>query len=157
VADTTPEGMIATIPRLLSQVNRQESEIRGIGVSIPGEIDPASGICLQSPRFGWKNLPFAEMLAERVHVPVWIDDDVNAFAVAQKLFGVGRDHPNVAALAIGAGIGCSLVIKGEIHHGSHFAAGKIGYHLSSKWDGACSRTLHVGRMEKPDRLRDKPR
>ncbi len=138
VADTTPEGMIetiaATIPRLLSQANRQESEIRGIGVSIPGEIDPASGICLQSPRFGWKNLPFAEMLAERVHVPVWIDDDVNAFAVAQKLFGVGRDHPNFAALAIGAGIGCSLVIKGEIHHGSHCAAGKIG-HVTSVPNG----------------------
>lgn len=138
VADTTPEGMIetiaATIPRLLSQANRQESEIRGIGVSIPGEIDPASGICLQSPRFGWKNLPFAEMLAERVHVPVWIDDDVNAFAVAQKLFGVGRDHLNFAALAIGAGIGCSLVIKGEIHHGSHCAAGKIG-HITSVPNG----------------------
>ena len=71
---------------------------------------------MQSPRFGWKNLPFAEMLAERVHFPVWIDDDVNAFAVAQKLSGVGRDHPNFAALAIAAGIGCSLVIKGEIHH-----------------------------------------
>ena len=138
VADTTPEGMIATIaatiPRLLSKANRQESEIRGIGVSIPGEIDPTTGTCLQSPRFGWKNLPFAEMLAERVHVPVWIDDDVNAFAVAQRLFGVGRDHRNFAALAIGTGIGCSLVIKGEIYHGSHSAAGKMG-HITSVPNG----------------------
>jgi predicted NBD/HSP70 family sugar kinase len=134
VADTTAEGMIetiaATIPRLLSLANRQENEIRGIGVSIPGEIDPATGVCQQSPRFGWKNLPFAEMLAERVHVPVWIDDDVNAFAIAQQLFGVGRDHRNFAALAIGTGIGCSLVIKGEIYHGSHCAAGKMGHIIS---------------------------
>jgi predicted NBD/HSP70 family sugar kinase len=138
VADTTPEGMIetiaATIPRLLLQANRQEHEIRGIGVSIPGEIDPATGTCLQSPRFGWKDLPFAEMLAESVHVPVWIDDDVNAFAVAQRLFGVGRDHHNFAALAIGTGIGCSLVIKGEIYHGSHSAAGKLG-HITSVPNG----------------------
>jgi predicted NBD/HSP70 family sugar kinase len=138
VAQTSPEGMIetiaATIPRLLAQANRKESEIRGIGVSIPGEIDPSTGICAQSPRFGWKNLPFAEMLAERIHVPVWIDDDVNAFAIAQRLFGVGRDHRNFAALAIGSGIGCSLVIKGEIYHGSHSAAGKLG-HITSVPNG----------------------
>lgn len=141
VADTSPQGMIETIaattPRLLAQAGRSESEIRGIGVSIPGEIDPSTGICIQSPRFGWYNLPFAEMLAERVHVPVWIDDDVNAFAIAQRLFGVGRDHRNFAALAIGAGIGCSLVIKGEIYHGSHSAAGKLG-HITSVPNGrAC--------------------
>ncbi|AWI61458.1 ROK family transcriptional regulator [Sinorhizobium fredii] len=138
VADTRSEGIIetiaATIPKLLAQAGRQEKEIRGIGVSIPGEIDPATGMCIQSPRFGWRDLPFAELLAERVHVPVWIDDDVNAFAVAQKLFGVGRDHSNFAALAIGAGIGCSLVIKGEIYHGSHSAAGKMG-HITSVPNG----------------------
>ena len=138
VADTSPQGMIetiaATIPRLLEQAGRRADEIRGIGVSIPGEIDPTTGTCLQSPRFGWKKLPFAELLAERVHVPVWIDDDVNAFAIAQRLFGVGRDHHNFAALAIGAGIGCSLVIKGEIYHGSHSAAGKMG-HITSVPNG----------------------
>lgn len=146
VADTSPEGMIesiaATIPRLLEQANRQASEIRGIGVSIPGEIDPTTGHCIQSPRFGWKDLPFAEMLAERVHVPVWIDDDVNAFAVAQRLFGVGRDHHNFAALAIGAGIGCSLVIKGEIYHGSHSAAGKMGHIISEPNGRLCECGRH---------------
>ncbi len=128
------QSIAATIPRLLAQAGRQEGEIRGIGVSIPGEIDPSKGICLQSPRFGWKNLAFAELLAASVHVPVWIDDDVNAFAVAQRLFGVGRDHHNFAALAVGAGIGCSLVIKGEIYHGSHSAAGKLG-HITSVANG----------------------
>ena len=134
VTDTTPEGMIdaieAAIPRLLSEAGRQEKDIMGIGVSIPGEVDPKKGICLQSPRFGWRDLPFAELLAERVHVPVWIDDDVNAFAIAQKLFGAGRNHRNFAALAIGAGIGCSLVLNGEIYHGSNSAAGKLG-HITS--------------------------
>lgn len=131
VTDTTPEGMINaiqnTIPLLLAEAGREEKDIMGIGVSIPGEVDPKKGICLQSPRFGWRDLPFAELLAERVHAPVWIDDDVNAFAIAQKLFGAGRNHHNFAALAIGAGIGCSLVLNGEIYHGSNSAAGKLGH------------------------------
>jgi predicted NBD/HSP70 family sugar kinase len=134
VQDTTSEGMIhlieTAIPRLLAEACRDEKDIMGIGVSIPGEVDPQKGICLQSPRFGWKDLPFAELLAERVHVPVWIDDDVNAFAIAQKLFGAGRNHRNFAALAIGTGIGCSLVLNGEIYHGSNSAAGKLG-HITS--------------------------
>lgn len=134
VTDTTPEAMIETIrdtiPRLLVEAAREEKDIMGIGVSIPGEVDPKTGVCLQSPRFGWRNLPFAEMLAERVHAPVWIDDDVNAFAIAQKLFGTGRNHRNFAALAIGAGIGCSLVLNGDIYHGSNSAAGKLG-HITS--------------------------
>lgn len=139
VPDTSPEGMIraieTAIPRLLADAHRNEKDIMGIGVSIPGEVDPKKGICLQSPRFGWRNLPFAELLAERVHVPVWIDDDVNAFAIAQKLFGAGRNHRNFAALAIGTGIGCSLVLNGEIYHGSNSAAGKLG-HITSVPNGA---------------------
>ena len=139
VADTTPEGMIRAIeqaiPRLLADARRDEKDLMGIGVSIPGEVDPQRGICLQSPRFGWRDLPFAELLAERVHVPVWVDDDVNAFAIAQKLFGAGRNHRNFAVLAIGAGIGCSLVLNGEIYHGSNSAAGKLG-HITSVPNGA---------------------
>ena len=134
VTDISPGGMIetiaATIPALLAKGERSDREVMGIGVSIPGEIDALNGICLQSPRFGWRDLPFAQMLAEQVHVPVWIDDDINAFAVAQKLFGVGRQHRNFVALAVGAGIGSSLVVNGEIYHGSRSAAGKLGHTIS---------------------------
>jgi predicted NBD/HSP70 family sugar kinase len=146
VADTSPEGMLdaitVTIPRLLAEADRPERAIMGIGLSIPGEIDARNGICLQSPRFGWRDLPIAQLLAERVHVPVWIDDDVNAFAVAQKLFGAGRNHRNFAALAVGAGIGCSLVINGEIYHGSTGVAGKIGHTISVPGGRLCECGRH---------------
>jgi predicted NBD/HSP70 family sugar kinase len=146
LADTSPEGMLsaitATIPRLLAQASRSDKTVIGIGVSIPGEIDAVNGICLQSPRFGWRDLPFAELLAERVHVPVWIDDDVNAFAVAQKLFGAGRNHRNFVALAVGAGIGCSLVVNGEIYHGSRGVAGKLGHTVSVAGGRLCECGRH---------------
>ena len=134
VTDVSPSGMIEAIaeaiPALLAKGECADRKVMGIGVSIPGEIDALNGICLQSPRFGWRDLPFAQLLAEQVHVPVWIDDDINAFAVAQKLFGAGRSHRNFVALAIGAGIGSSLVVNGEIYHGAHSAAGKFGHTIS---------------------------
>jgi predicted NBD/HSP70 family sugar kinase len=69
------------------------------------------------------------MLAERVHVPVWADDDTNAFALAQQLFGLGRHHRTVGALAIGVGISCAVVVDGSVHHGAHGSAGKLGHSI----------------------------
>ena len=146
VTDVSPGGMIetiaATIPALLAKGERWNREVMGIGVSIPGEIDAHNGVCLQSPRFGWRDLPFAQMLAERVDVPVWIDDDINAFAVAQKLFGAGRQRRNFVALAVGAGIGSSLVVNGEIYHGSRSAAGKLGHTISVPGGRLCECGRH---------------
>jgi predicted NBD/HSP70 family sugar kinase len=134
ISDTSPDGMIETIsdamPKMLAESGRSHLPVMGIGVSIPGEVDARAGICLQSPRFGWHNLAFGQLLGEKVHVPVWIDDDVNAFAVAQKLFGAGRNHRHFVALAVGTGIGSSLVIDGEIYHGARSVAGKFG-HITS--------------------------
>jgi predicted NBD/HSP70 family sugar kinase len=131
VADTGAHGMVdaitRSIPELLSKAKRESDAIIGIGVSIPGEVDAANGVCIQSPRFGWHNLPFADILGEKVHVPVWIDDDVNAFTVAQRLFGAGRQYKNFVTLAVGTGIGSSLVVNGELFRGSHGAAGKLGH------------------------------
>ena len=141
VADTQPETMVdaidKAIPALLKAAGRKGEPIMGVGVSIPGEIDAIKGICLQSPRFGWTNLPFPEILRARIHVPVWIDDDIAAFTVAQRLFGAGRQHRDFIALAVGTGIGASLVIGGEIYHGSHGVAGKLGHVVTEKNGRLC--------------------
>ena len=138
VADTRPETMVdaiaQAIPRLLELAGRSGLPILGIGVSIPGEVDAVNGVCVQSPRFGWYNLDFPALVREKVAVPVWADDDISAFTVAQRLFGAGRNHRNFATLAVGTGVGASLVIGGEIYHGSHGLAGKLG-HIISVPDG----------------------
>lgn len=134
VPDTRPETMVQTIvaaiPKLLDVSGRTGLPVLGIGVAIPGEVDAVNSICVQSPRFGWYNLDFPKLLGEQVHVPVWIDDDISAFTVAQRLFGAGRNHRNFATVAVGTGVGSSLVIAGEIYHGSHGLAGKMGHIIS---------------------------
>lgn len=134
ISDTSPEGMIRAIseamPQMLAESGRQQAEVMGIGVSIPGEVDVRNGICRRSPRFGWRDLPFGQLLGEHVHVPTWIDDDISAFAVAQKLFGAGRDRRNFVALAVGTGIGTALIIDTEIYRGARNVAGRFG-HITS--------------------------
>ncbi|MBU1306137.1 MAG: ROK family transcriptional regulator [Alphaproteobacteria bacterium] len=128
VADQSPESMVAgcvDAVAYLSKFAPQGAQITGVGVAMPGIVQ--AGICHRSFRFGWSDVPIASMIAERLHVPVWVDDDINAFALAQQLFGLGRHHRTVGALAIGVGISCAAIIDGNVHHGAHGSAGKLGH------------------------------
>ncbi|RUW23732.1 MULTISPECIES: ROK family transcriptional regulator [unclassified Mesorhizobium] len=125
---STVEACAAAVKELLADRKAPSgAQLSGIGIAVPGVID--NGVCRLSHRFNWIDVPIAAMLAELVHVPVWADDDTNAFALAQQLFGLGRHHRTVGALAIGAGISCAVVIDGAVHHGASGAAGKMGHSI----------------------------
>ncbi|PBB80828.1 sugar kinase [Mesorhizobium sp. WSM3879] len=125
---STVEACASAVEELVSDRRAPTgAQLSGIGIAVPGVID--NGVCRLSHRFNWADVPIAAMLAERVRVPVWADDDTNAFALAQQLFGLGRHHRTVGALAIGAGISCAVVIDGSVHHGANGAAGKMGHSI----------------------------
>lgn len=123
IADT----LASAVPKLIEIVGRPDARLFGIGISMPGVIDNQRTVCIRSNRYGWDNVPFGEIVAQRVKVPVWLEDDTNAYAIAQQLFGLGRHHRNMAVLAIGYGISCSLVIEGKLYRGANGAAGKFGH------------------------------
>lgn len=129
--DQSPEAVVdicaQAVHELLSEAGRPDARITGVGVAVPGFIQ--DGICRHSYRFGWNEVPFGRMLADEVRVPVWLDDDTNAFALTQQLFRLGRHHKTVGALAIGAGIACAVVVDGAVHHGHNGGAGKLGHSI----------------------------
>lgn len=125
--ETYARAIAAAVAELRSQAAVAGLPLVGIGVSLPGTVDARLGICRRSERLDWTDIPFAALLAERTGTPVWLEDDTNAFALAQHLFGLGRDHATMAALAIGAGISCATVTEGKLFRGGHGAAGKIGH------------------------------
>ncbi|WFS03215.1 ROK family transcriptional regulator [Rhizobium tumorigenes] len=129
--DRDPVQIIRTladaVPELLKAAARPQARLAGIGISVPGVIDNDQAVCVRSHRFNWDNVPLAAMLAAVVKVPVWLEDDTNAYAIAQQLFGLGRQHRNMAVLAIGVGISCAMVVEGKLYRGAHGAAGKFGH------------------------------
>ena len=131
LAGHDPDHIVTTlaeaVPELASLVDRPGARLAGIGISMPGVIDNYKAVCIRSHRYNWDNVPLGGMLAERVKVPVWLEDDTNAYAIAQQLFGLGRQHRNMAVLAIGVGIGCALVFEGKLYRGANGAAGKFGH------------------------------
>jgi predicted NBD/HSP70 family sugar kinase len=141
LSDTRPETVVNVavdaVERLLIKANADLTRLSGIGVALPGLIDAENGICRLLHRFGWKDVPVAALLAERLSVPVWVDNDANAFAIAQHLFGYGLNAHNVAAVAIGRGVGAGLVIDGKLYRGTNGGAGEFGHNLSEPNGRAC--------------------
>ncbi|WP_421723771.1 ROK family protein [Bauldia sp.] len=113
--------------RLLESAGVSRDALIGVGVALSGQVDAEAGICRQVQRFGWRDVPIAALFANLVSVPVWIDNDTNAFAVSQHLFGHGRGKRNIAAIALGLGVGAGLIVDGRLYRGTGGAAGEFGH------------------------------
>ncbi|MEV0644028.1 ROK family transcriptional regulator [Phytomonospora sp. NPDC050363] len=103
------------------------SRVRGVGVALPGVIDPTTGTVRLSPRLGWTGVPLGPALAERLPVPVLIDNDTRASTTAELLFGAGREHDDFLVLAIGDGVGMGIVLGRRVHRGPDGVAGEFGH------------------------------
>jgi predicted NBD/HSP70 family sugar kinase len=125
--ETVAEASKRAVQQLIPDSDLRSEKLIGVGLAMPGLIDVEHGVCRVSHRFGWHNVPIASLLAEQVHVPVWVDNDVNAFAIAQQLFGAARRRSSALVLIIGTGVGSALIFHGQIHRGARFAAGEIGF------------------------------
>ncbi len=121
-------SLIATaLEQLLREAGLQDEEPLGIGIGMPGGIDPASGDVARSPLPEWIGPGLAATLERRLGVPVLIDNDVNTLTVAEHLYGAGRGLDHLLVISIGRGIGMGAVIDGEVARGSRGALGEIGH------------------------------
>lgn len=136
----TPDAVVNAASRLVRQLAPSRDErarLAGVGVGLPGLISTERGVVLESYRLGWSEVPLASLLAQRVEVPVWIDNDVNAYGVAQHLFGHGRRTGTLAVITVGRGIGASLLINGRLHNGKRGAAAELGHVLVQEGGRPC--------------------
>lgn len=115
----------------LVREDRGES-LLGIGLGIPGVVG-VDGV-VDSPMLGWSQLPAVELLERRLGVPVLADNDVNTLAVAERLYGRGRDAAHFLTVTIGRGVGLGIVIDGNVYRGHGGGAGEFG-HVSAVEDG----------------------
>ncbi|MFZ0276387.1 MAG: ROK family protein [Candidatus Sulfotelmatobacter sp.] len=102
--------------------------ISGIGICAPGPLDPRTGVVINPPNLpGWRNFPLAELVSKAYRLPVRIDNDGNAAALAEAIWGAGRGYRNVFCATIGTGIGTGIVFDGHIYHGRTGAAAEGGH------------------------------
>lgn len=133
-------GITEAIHRLLAQTDTAVTGVSGIGISVPGPVDPRSSRPSQPPIMpGWDAYPIAEYLhdAVPVSVPVLVENDANAMAIGEHSVGF-KDCPSLALVKISTGIGTGIVINGRVYQGIDGGAGDIGHvRLGDHPDAVC--------------------
>ena len=107
----------------------------GIGVSCGGPLDSRKGLILSPPNLpGWDEVPVCDFFRARFGVPVFLQNDANACAVAEWRFGAGRGTRNMIFLTFGTGLGAGLILDGKLYSGTNDMAGEVG-HMRLRADG----------------------
>ncbi|MCR4391650.1 MAG: ROK family transcriptional regulator [Candidatus Acetothermia bacterium] len=119
-----PDEVFSLVRNAFQRLAR--GRILGVGVAISGFVD-AHGVDLYSPILGWHNVAVGEPLADRLGLPVRVENDVNALALAECWYGAGRRFRNFVCITVGEGIGAGVVIGGELYRGAFGGAGEVGH------------------------------
>jgi glucokinase len=102
--------------------------ISSIGISCGGPLDSRRGVIMSPPNLpGWDNVPVVKFFKDRFHVPVAVQNDANACALAEYLYGSGRGVRNLVFMTFGTGLGAGIIIDGKLYSGANDNAGEIGH------------------------------
>jgi glucokinase len=136
VSNASARDGLNSVLSAIEQVSGQAAEeVAGIGICAPGPLDPASGVVLNPPNVPcWRNFALAAAVQEVYSVPVKVDNDANAAALAETRWGAARGYKNVFYATIGTGIGTGIIFDGKIYHGRTGSAGEGG-HVSIDYRG----------------------
>jgi glucokinase len=123
-----PEAVVDTIVEAVEEAREAaHAEVLAVGVGVPCLVTPASGVVMACNHFALRDVPLRDLLAERVGLPVVVDNDATAALVAEWRFGAARGARNVLILTIGTGVGGGMVVDGRIVRGATGAAGELGH------------------------------
>jgi len=121
-------SLLETLTELVDEVREAVGgEVEGVGFGIPCLIDQDRGLAASSVHLPINGVAFADVMAERVALPVFMDNDGNLALLAEHRAGAARGERNAVMLTLGTGIAGAIVIGGELYRGSHGAAGEFGH------------------------------
>jgi predicted NBD/HSP70 family sugar kinase len=119
---------------------RSRTSVAGIGVSLPGYIEKATGNIIAAENFGWMNVPAGDWLRKNLNIPFYFENNAKLSAFAEIWFGDHRDHSlrNVICVTSRDGIGTGIIINGEIYNGARDGAAEFGHVSLFPYGERCS-------------------
>jgi N-acetylglucosamine repressor len=123
------EIIIEGIKTLVDNKGILESQLMGIGIAISGLVNGQKGTLIRSSLLGWTQVNIKEAIGRVIDVPIFIDNNVNAYAMAELQLGYGKTYDNFICVSVGAGVGAGIVIDKDIYYGQFGGAGEIGHSI----------------------------
>ncbi len=142
------EQALALVYEILDRlVQKQWAPLVGIGVGTPGLVNTSEGMVVNAVNLDWQNLPLAQLLRNRYHMPVHIMNDSQAAAIGEYVYGGGyKADENLVVINIRQGIGAGILVNGRLFQGDGGGAGEIG-HMVIQENGALCRCGNHGCLE----------
>lgn len=136
----TPDQLVTRLTRSVQEMVTavRPRRLLGVGCGLHGLVDHETGTMRFAPHFGWRNVPFAELLGKSLGVPVIADNDVRCMTLGELWFGAGKGLTDFVCVAVGTGIGSGIVLDGRLHRGAYGSAGEIGHFTVDVAGPACS-------------------
>lgn len=142
--ESRPEQVVshvaAAVGSVMAQAGIEGARVLGVGVSVPGQVDRATGIAEYAPNWDWHDVPLLDLLSEYIAYPLYLDNPLRASAVAEMWFGAARGNGEAVVVNLGTGVGAGLVLGGGLYRGVSNSAGEWG-HTTLVLDG---RPCHCG-------------
>ncbi|MFC4600469.1 ROK family protein [Cohnella hongkongensis] len=124
------EAVLARIADMVEEIREalgNDYRAVGVGVGVPGLVDPLAGVSKFAGNLKWRDVPVASLLERRIGLPVFIDNDVRMYVYGEAVSGAGRGYRHVLGITIGTGIAAAIVNGGELYYGHQAMAGEIGH------------------------------
>ncbi len=131
--DVGPKKVISTLFEFVDDIFKSLSgnkRIDTIGIGAPGSIEVKGGVIVEPPNFfGWKNVPLGKIMFEKYNVPIWIENDANCAALAEKWYGKGKNLNTFLYVLLNDGIGAGIIINERVYKGASNYEGELGHTL----------------------------
>jgi glucokinase len=126
--------VLDTIVEAVREASDAAGEVDAVGFGIPSLIDREKGVAVTTVHLPIRDVPFRDLMAERLGLPVFVDNDATAAMLAEWRFGAAMDCTDALLLTIGTGIGGGMVVNGALGRGAQGAAAEFG-HMTIDIDG----------------------
>ena len=123
----TLNAALTLIQKALVVCHDTELPVMGLSFAIPGTVDLDEGLVIFAPNLKWHNVPLRDMFSNNTGLKVFIENDANAAALAENLFGVAQQLRDFIFVFAGVGLGGGLFLNGQLYRGKGGYAGEIGH------------------------------
>jgi glucokinase len=135
-AEEGPEKVIAQIKKgIYSLLLTNKKQIQGIGIGSPGTVSSKKGTVENPPNLpGWKKVHLGRIITKEFGLPTFVENDANAAAIGELIYGAGKDIKNFIMITLGTGVGGGIIYNGKLFRGEFGGAGEIG-HITIDYNG----------------------
>ena len=137
-----PEGYLKKVSeaaaKLMWDCDASKDRLLGVGVTVPGKVDPKAGVSLGAYNIWGRVLPVGDIIGEHLGTEVMVENNLKSSAQYEILFGRGRSEKNIFLLKWGPGVGSAMIMDGQIYNGATNTAGEIGHMTLDKNGRLCS-------------------